>query len=99
MASAFTRTRDLKYSHTWFGESSNSTLQCSQRVLSTELTNLGSQDSMDNVEILKRGDVQLTSAGTGIRHSEASNGNEDVHLVQIWAYPWKDSLTPKYFTR
>lgn len=54
---------------------------------------------MNNVEILKRGDVQLTSAGTGIRHSEASNGNEDVHLLQIWAYPWKDSLTPKYFTR
>jgi redox-sensitive bicupin YhaK (pirin superfamily) len=59
----------------------------------------GSQDSMDNVEILKRGDIQLTSAGTGIRHSEASNGNEDVHIVQIWTFPWKDSLTPKYFTR
>ncbi|KAI0285984.1 pirin domain-containing protein [Russula aff. rugulosa BPL654] len=57
------------------------------------------QDSMGNVEILKRGDIQLTSAGTGIRHSETSNGNEDVHLLQIWTYPWKNSLTPKYFTR
>jgi len=57
------------------------------------------QDTMDNVEILKRGDVQLTSAGTGMRHSEVCNGNEDVHFVQIWAFPWKSSLTPKYFTR
>ncbi len=54
---------------------------------------------MDNVEILKRGDVQLTSAGTGIRHSEVCNGDEDLHLLQIWAFPWKSSLKPKYFTR
>lgn len=75
-----------------------------QRVISPTCSadgadDLTSQDSMDNVEILKRGDVQLTSAGTGIRHSEVCNGNEDAHLVQIWAYPWKESLTPKYFTR
>jgi hypothetical protein len=70
-----------------------------QRVPPTRLTTSGSQDTMDNVEILKRGDVQLTSAGTGMRHSEVCNGNEDVHFVQIWAFPWKSSLTPKYFTR
>lgn len=63
------------------------------------LQGVPSQDSMNNVEILKRGDVQLTSAGTGIRHSEACNGNEDVHFVQIWAIPWKRSLKPEYFTR
>ncbi|KAH9004588.1 pirin domain-containing protein [Lactarius hatsudake] len=57
------------------------------------------QDSMDNVEILKRGDIQLTSAGTGIRHGEGCNGNEDVHFVQIWTLPWKGSLKPRYFTR
>ncbi|KAI9464511.1 pirin domain-containing protein [Lactarius psammicola] len=57
------------------------------------------QDSMDNVEILKRGDIQLTSAGTGIRHSEVCNGNEDVHFVQIWTLPRKKSLKPEYFTR
>ncbi|KAH9975807.1 RmlC-like cupin domain-containing protein, partial [Lactifluus volemus] len=54
---------------------------------------------MGNVEILKRGDVQLTSAGTGIRHSEVCNGDEDNHLIQIWAFPWKASLQPAYFTR
>ncbi|KAI0272426.1 pirin domain-containing protein [Gloeopeniophorella convolvens] len=57
------------------------------------------QDSMENVEILRRGDIQLTSAGTGIRHSEVCNGSEDVHFVQIWALPWKGRLTPKYYTR
>ena len=62
-------------------------------------TRCASQDSMDNVEILKRGDIQLTSAGTGIRHSEVCNGDEDVHFVQIWTLPWKRSLKPEYFTR
>ncbi len=62
-------------------------------------TRCASQDSMDNVEILKRGDIQLTSAGTGIRHNEVCNGNEDVHFVQIWTLPWKKSLKPEYFTR
>ena len=98
MALAFTPTRDLKSSRTWSGERPNS--EQSLAPCSADGTDdLGSQDSMDNVEILKRGDVQLTSAGTGIRHSEVCNGNEDAHLVQIWAYPWKESLTPKYFTR
>jgi redox-sensitive bicupin YhaK (pirin superfamily) len=101
MASAFTLTRDLKSSPIWSGERPNS--EQSHRIFATcsadWTDNLISQDSMDNVEILKRGDVQLTSAGTGIRHSEVCNGNEDAHLVQIWAYPWKESLTPKYFTR
>jgi redox-sensitive bicupin YhaK (pirin superfamily) len=62
-------------------------------------TRVHSQDNMDNVEILKRGDIQLTSAGTGIRHSEVCNGDEDAHFVQIWAMPWKSSLKPEYFTR
>jgi len=54
---------------------------------------------MDNVEILKRGHVQLTSAGTGIRHSEVNSGDEELHLMQIWAFPRKSGLTPNYFTR
>jgi quercetin 2,3-dioxygenase len=33
---------------------------------------------MGNVEILKRGDVQMTSAGTGIRHSEFQHGDKQV---------------------
>ncbi|KAH9849856.1 pirin domain-containing protein [Lenzites betulinus] len=57
------------------------------------------RDSMGNVEIMKRGDLQMTSAGTGIRHSEHSYGNEQVHFLQIWSVPSTRGLSPKYFTR
>lgn len=63
------------------------------------LTHVSSHDSMGNTEVLKRGDIQLTSAGTGIRHSEKAHGDEQVHFLQIWSMPWKNGLTPKYFTR
>ena len=54
---------------------------------------------MGNVEILKRGDIQLTSAGTGIRHSEKTHGASPVHFLQIWSLPSQYGLSPKYFTR
>lgn len=54
---------------------------------------------MGNVEILKRGDIQLTSAGTGIRHSEKTHGDSPVHFLQIWSLPSQYGLSPKYFTR
>lgn len=58
-----------------------------------------SKDSMGNTEILKRGDVQLTSAGTGISHSEKTHGSKQVHFLQIWSLPSTSRLPPKYFTR
>jgi len=54
---------------------------------------------MGNTEILKRGDLQLTSAGTGISHSEKAHGSEQVHFLQIWSVPTTPRLQPKYFTR
>lgn len=58
------------------------------------------KDSMGNLEKLRRGEVQFTSAGTGIRHSEYNrNKDEDVHFLQIWAKPNKSRLTPSYKTR
>lgn len=54
---------------------------------------------MGNVEILKRGDLQMTSAGTGIQHSEYQHGEIPVHFLQIWSRPHTARLTPKYFTR
>lgn len=54
---------------------------------------------MGNIEILKRGDLQLTSAGTGISHSEKAHGPSQVHFLQIWSVPSKSRLPPKYFTR
>jgi redox-sensitive bicupin YhaK (pirin superfamily) len=54
---------------------------------------------MGNTEILKRGDIQLTSAGTGISHSEKAHGEKQVHFLQIWSIPSAKRLEPKYFTR
>ncbi|KAK3056996.1 hypothetical protein LTR09_002034 [Extremus antarcticus] len=58
------------------------------------------KDSMGNLEKLRRGEVQFTSAGTGIRHSEYNrNTKEDVHFLQIWAKPNVRGLAPSYKTR
>jgi quercetin 2,3-dioxygenase len=46
---------------------------------------LSHRDNMNNVETLKRGDVQYTTGGTGIAHSEYNNHpSEEVHFLQIW---------------
>ncbi len=58
-----------------------------------------SKDSMGNTEILKRGDIQLTSAGTGISHSEKTHGSKPVHFLQIWSLPDTPRLQPKYYSR
>ncbi|RAO67976.1 uncharacterized protein BHQ10_003988 [Talaromyces amestolkiae] len=48
---------------------------------------------------MKRGDVQFTTGGTGIAHSEQNEHSSDtVHFLQIWATPWRRGLTPQYHT-
>lgn len=66
-------------------------------VLAGQLTH---KDSLHNTEILRRGDLQMTSTGTGIRHSEFNdNKQEGVHFLQIWALPHTRGLKPGYYTR
>ncbi|PKS08127.1 hypothetical protein jhhlp_005402 [Lomentospora prolificans] len=49
---------------------------------------------------MHRGDVQFTTGGTGIAHSEYNEHKSDtVHFLQIWALPWKKGLPPTYHTR
>ncbi|QIX01255.1 hypothetical protein AMS68_006772 [Peltaster fructicola] len=58
------------------------------------------KDSLGNLETLKRGEVQFTSAGTGIRHSEYNrNKQQDCHFLQIWCKPNVPRLKPAYYTR
>ena len=58
---------------------------------------LAHQDSMGNGSVIRVGDVQRMSAGTGIRHSEFNgSGNTPVHLLQIWIEPDEMGLTPSY---
>ena len=58
---------------------------------------LAHKDSMGNTEIIKNGDIQVMSAGTGVQHSEF-NPNEDqqTKLLQIWLFPNKRNVTPRY---
>jgi hypothetical protein len=55
------------------------------------------KDSMGNVAVIKQGDIQVMSAGTGITHSEYNkNTSKEVRFLQIWVFPNKKSVTPRY---
>jgi len=55
------------------------------------------RDSMGNGSVIKPGDVQYMSAGSGVRHSEFNaSETETVHLYQIWMFPEKEGLKPAY---
>jgi len=54
-------------------------------------------DSMGNTTVIRQGDVQAMSAGTGVVHSE-KNRNKDQHVkfLQIWVFPNKQNVQPRY---
>ena len=55
------------------------------------------KDSMGNTAIIKEGDVQVMSAGTGIYHSEFNkNQDQEVKFLQIWVFPNKKDVQPRY---
>jgi len=55
------------------------------------------KDSMGNTTVIKEGDVQVMSAGTGVFHSEYNkNSDREVKFLQIWVLPNKRNLEPRY---
>lgn len=55
------------------------------------------KDSMGNVTVIKNGDIQVMSAGTGIQHSEYNKSKDNqVKFLQIWVFPNKKNVTPRY---
>ena len=58
------------------------------------------KDSMDNGSVIRRGDVQRMTAGTGVRHSEFNHSaDSSLHLLQIWVLPEALGLEPGYEER
>jgi len=58
---------------------------------------LAHKDSMGNETVIKQGDVQVMSAGTGIAHSEMNaNKDKEVKFLQIWVFPKKKNVQPRY---
>src|ERR1700712_2028786 len=58
------------------------------------------KDSTGGQGIIKAGDVQIMSAGTGVQHSEANNSaTEPVTLFQVWVFPKERNISPRYDQR
>jgi quercetin 2,3-dioxygenase len=77
-----------------FGTHPHRDMEIITYVLSGELEH---RDSMGNGSIIRPGEIQKMSAGTGVLHSEKNpSSNESVHLLQIWIMPERQGLPPAY---
>jgi len=54
------------------------------------------KDSMGNGGVIRAGEVQRMSAGTGLTHSEYNEADQDLHFYQIWILPDQGGLVPSY---
>jgi len=55
------------------------------------------KDSMGNTSVIKEGDIQVMSAGTGVYHSEYNkNADKAVKFLQIWVFPNEKNVEPRY---
>ena len=77
-----------------FGQHPHNNMEIVSIPLSGELRH---EDSMGHGEILRTGEIQVMSAGTGVVHSEFNNlPDREVKFLQIWIFPDHDEVTPRY---
>lgn len=87
---------DTINAYSGFDEHGHENMEIVTLVLEGALTH---RDSMGNKEVIKAGEVQRMSAGTGVIHAEKNLGDEPVHLFQLWFLPERDGLGPSYEQR
>jgi redox-sensitive bicupin YhaK (pirin superfamily) len=77
-----------------FGKHPHDNMEIISIPLSGELNH---RDNMGNTTVIKEGEVQVMSAGTGIIHSEMNNRTDlAVEFLQIWVFPDKMNVKPRY---
>src|SRR5690606_20489693 len=84
---------DRVEAHRGFGEHAHRDMEIISYVLEGTLED---GDSLGSKGTLAHGDVQVTSAGSGIRHYEKNGASEEVHFYQVWIEPRATGLPPRY---
>lgn len=79
--------------HTGFDTHPHDNMEIVTYVLSGAVSH---KDSTGGEGVIKSGEIQTMSAGTGILHSEKNDGDEELHLLQIWFMPAERDITPGY---
>jgi redox-sensitive bicupin YhaK (pirin superfamily) len=88
---------DIVRGGTGFGKHPHDNMEIISVILDGEI---GHMDSMGHKESIKTNEVQVMSAGTGIEHSEYNHlKDHDLNLLQLWIFPKKRDVTPRYDQR